>query len=360
MTPTIYFIVLVIVLGTLALGWSFYRRQQRKPALEPGGTSRSVSLPGKQVGALRTRLSYALVALPFVGLTLLLFPQPQALAASAQQLTNRGSYAQQYTNVGYYLTTGQYLSTNDYLESPNGQFFAIMQSDGNFVLYRGSGPSNNFGAYWATNTYGKSGGQFFATIQSDGNFCLYPGPGPSHTLNAIWCSRHSSLPTGQFWVVMQDDGNFCTYHGTGPSNNLGNVWCSGPYPAVTTFSIVAGNNQSQFLADQAGFSEKTALFAPLQVKVLNRNGTPASGVQVSFKVGSAPSGMQIDSYAPATVTTDANGIATYSWLDQLDYNYYSVACHAPFGVSPYTATGPFTIVASDSVAQVTFNETVTS
>ena len=51
-------------------------------------------------------------------------------------------------NKGSFLATGQYLSVGDYLVSDNGEFFAVMQSDGNFVLYRGSGPSDNQGYIW--------------------------------------------------------------------------------------------------------------------------------------------------------------------------------------------------------------------
>jgi len=55
-------------------------------------------------------------------------------------------------NKGTSLTTGQYLSVDDYLVSDDGDYFAIMQNDGNFVLYRGSGPSDNHGSLWASNT----------------------------------------------------------------------------------------------------------------------------------------------------------------------------------------------------------------
>ena len=269
MTPSILLIVLLIVLGTLALSWSFYRRQQFKHATEPGRSSHSVPLSGKHLTALRIRLGYALVALSFSGLTLLLGSQPHALAASTEQLSNVGSF----------LTTGQYLSSGDYMESDNGQYFAIMQDDANFVVYHGTGPSNNLGLVWATNTYLSS-------------------------------------------------------------------------------TIVAGNHQTHYEIWQDGCSQACALFAPLQVKVSYANGRLASNVNVSFKVGSAPAGMWIQ-YSwevfptlpwTATVTTDANGIATLSWLDQLDNNLYSVDC--------YNASGSFTIVASPTNGgQVTFNET---
>ena len=38
----------------------------------------------------------------------------------------------------------------------NKQYFFIVQGDGNAVVYRGSGPSDNHGAMWASGTNGKN------------------------------------------------------------------------------------------------------------------------------------------------------------------------------------------------------------
>ena len=78
-------------------------------------------------------------------------------------------------NKGSFLATGQYLSVNDYLVSDNGEFFAVMQSDGNFVLYRGSGPSDNQGYIWSISHTSLPAGQYFAIMQGDGNFVVYHG-----------------------------------------------------------------------------------------------------------------------------------------------------------------------------------------
>jgi hypothetical protein len=51
-------------------------------------------------------------------------------------------------NKGAFLTPGQYLNTGDYLVSENGLFFAIMQTDGNFVIYQGSGSDHTHGFVW--------------------------------------------------------------------------------------------------------------------------------------------------------------------------------------------------------------------
>ena len=50
--------------------------------------------------------------------------------------------------VGSALTTDMRLNVNEYLASPNGEFIAVMQSDGNFVVY------NKERYLWATGTAG--------------------------------------------------------------------------------------------------------------------------------------------------------------------------------------------------------------
>jgi hypothetical protein len=61
-----------------------------------------------------------------------------------------------------------------------------MQSDGNFVLYDGRDPGNSGPPYWATNT-SRSQGQFTAVMQTDGNFVVYAGL-PGSFGSPIWAS----------------------------------------------------------------------------------------------------------------------------------------------------------------------------
>ena len=226
MTPSIYFIVLVIVLGTLALGWSFYRRQQFKRAPEPGYTSRSVSLPGKHMPALRTRLGSALVALSFAGLTLLLGPQPHALAAGG--CTQPFGYDVPHLDIDQYLTDGQYLVSACDRNSSGGHYFAIMQSDGNFCTYKGTGPSNNQGYVWCIRNTALPQGNYFAIMQSDGNFVVYKGTGPSDNQGVVWAT--GTYGSGATQAVLQDDGNFVL---DGPMGSIqgpdeSGFWCNKP------------------------------------------------------------------------------------------------------------------------------------
>lgn len=52
--------------------------------------------------------------------------------------------------------------------------------------------------------------QFFATIQSDGNFVIYKSE-VFHYKNAIWSSRTNGKGTPPYYLIMQDDGNLVIY-----------------------------------------------------------------------------------------------------------------------------------------------------
>ena len=142
-------------------------------------------------------------------------------------------------NKGSFLATGQYLSVGDYLVSDNGEFFAVMQSDGNFVLYRGSGPSDNQGYIWSISHTSLPTGQYFAIMQSDGNFVVYQGSDPAHQGAPIWATNTS----GQSFVyaIMQSDGNFVLYRGSGPGDIQGFVWATNTPWATQPHRVTTGD-----------------------------------------------------------------------------------------------------------------------
>jgi Clostridium epsilon toxin ETX/Bacillus mosquitocidal toxin MTX2 len=112
------------------------------------------------------------------------------------------------TNV---LTMGSWLNTNDMLTAPNGAFFAVMQGDGNFVIYRGQWPNTAPGnSLWATGS-NKGPGSYWITMQSDGNLVIYPGSGhpppagPPHS--SIWASKTQRPLGAQYTLRLDDDGS---------------------------------------------------------------------------------------------------------------------------------------------------------
>ena len=124
-----------------------------------------------------------------------------------------------------WLGAGAYLVVNDYLVSADNQCFAIMQGDGNFVLYHGSGPANQGPAYWSSNTV-RGPGEYFAIMQSDGKFVLYHGSDPAHQGAAYWATNTMAGP-GQYFAVIQNDANFVLYQGTDPTHQGAFRWNTG-------------------------------------------------------------------------------------------------------------------------------------
>jgi hypothetical protein len=108
-------------------------------------------------------------------------------------------------NKGHFLVAGQSLAAGDYLTSPNGQYIAFMQDDGNFVLYWGRFPDQMIGAMWATGT---SGTGYWLSMQTDGNLVLYKAAGQS-----VWTSGTQGR-SGPMFVRFADDGNLLLCQGT--------------------------------------------------------------------------------------------------------------------------------------------------
>ncbi|MER5866420.1 trypsin-like serine protease [Kitasatospora sp. NPDC002040] len=104
--------------------------------------------------------------------------------------------------------------------------YAVMQPDGNLVVYRSGGGPATGGALWSGNTSGNSGA--YLALQDDGNLVLYRGdsaPGPA--AGALWSTgtlrTGPAFPSGRtVWprqwaeqgstlLMLQQDGNLVLY-----------------------------------------------------------------------------------------------------------------------------------------------------
>ena len=126
--------------------------------------------------------------------------------------TDKGSYI--------HATPSQnaFLAPDDCLYSPNRQFVAVMQTDGNLVVY----PTNNFtpaGHRWQNGRAGNPGS--WLAMQQDGNLVEYRNPRNPNT--HIWDSQ-TSMTFLDYILLMQDDGNLVIYRGTSPDHRGGPVW----------------------------------------------------------------------------------------------------------------------------------------
>ena len=153
------------------------------------------------------------------------------------------------------LTSDQTLSAGTELTSPNGQHRAVMQGDGNFVIYRVTGVPK-----WATGTDGRAVGGII--MQGDGNLVMYDPNGP------VWASGTDGHPGAV--LVMQDDGNLVIYDVDGTP-----LWATG---TNITMMRVTG-----FLPTTNGFhfSNSFAHAPDIQISVLGQNvaiGDAANGL----------------------------------------------------------------------------------
>jgi hypothetical protein len=116
----------------------------------------------------------------------------KALALAATALLGFGSMTVHADS----LQSGQVLQANQPLPSHDGRYEAILQGDGNFVVYRMS----DMKAIWNTGTVGS--GATWAVMQTDGNFVIYTADG-----RAVWWTgtshQEGSLPH-QF--IVDDEG----------------------------------------------------------------------------------------------------------------------------------------------------------
>ncbi len=109
---------------------------------------------------------------------------------------------------GPVLYPGQERSAGQDLRSANGRYRAVVQDDGNLVVYAPDGR-----VLWHSATRGDPGGRM--ALQSDGNLVLYSSAG-----RALWHSDTWGTPGSR--LVLQDDGNLVLYAGPGAP-----IWFSG-------------------------------------------------------------------------------------------------------------------------------------
>ncbi|MBI4661639.1 MAG: Vps62-related protein [Verrucomicrobia bacterium] len=114
------------------------------------------------------------------------------------------------------------LRSGQWLVAENRQFFAIMQANGDFAIYRGSGPADNKGLIWNTAFTGP-GNDFFAIVQKDGSFVIYRGTGPNDNRGFLWGPRIVA-EGGQFFLQLENSGDLALHAGAGPQNRGQLLW----------------------------------------------------------------------------------------------------------------------------------------
>ena len=106
------------------------------------------------------------------------------------------------------LYPGQLLKENEYLASNNRRFIAIMQGDGNFVVYNSERP------IWASGMCTGHGGGYLEFTQ-DGR------------VESQNCREWNTKRKGAVLLIMQNDGNLVSYDSTGAPVWASDTWCFG-------------------------------------------------------------------------------------------------------------------------------------
>jgi len=159
------------------------------------------------------------------------------------------------------LRGGQTMHEGDSLASPNGQYLAELQTDGNFVVY------SPHGALWANgrnNHYGVNR----LELQNDGNLVQY-----LWNNYPLWATNTSA--GGGAFLVMQDDGNLVLY-----SSSSRPLWASNTsQPAATTaipqpvsVPIVASPTHADYLTVGQGLNEGQYLSSGTFAALLQTDG----------------------------------------------------------------------------------------
>jgi hypothetical protein len=111
------------------------------------------------------------------------------------------------------LPDGYKLSTGQAVLSQNRQYFLAEQTDGNLVLYKGSISGGTHRVLWGMPAKAPGNGAY-AMMQTDGNFVVY-----SRSQHSVWATNTYS--PGAFLAV-QNDGNLVLYSAAGKA-----IWSTG-------------------------------------------------------------------------------------------------------------------------------------
>ncbi len=195
---------------------------------------------------------------------------------------------------GPMLRVNETLARVQYLVSPSGLFYAHQQMDGHFCVYRGAGPADNKGGVWFSGAHGAMG-EYFLIMQSDGNLCTYKGT-PTENRGYFWGTQ-ALAPGGKFFLYLHDDGNLCVYKGTDMLDNQGILWQTGIHesaagkPAAAAHRWLFAGDDSWTAPDSAGDTDGALRNAvrdpkgPYSEHAVRIDGTDTSYVSFGKDVG---------------------------------------------------------------------------
>ena len=170
------------------------------------------------------------------------------------------------------------LTVAQILTSPSGRFVAVMQADGNFVVYNQGAP------VWASNTNGQGSAPFNLIMQSDGNLVVYAVTQNCETNTACtptWASNTAGKGSGPYNLAMQDDGNLVIYDSTNTAtwatgtNQFQNIITSESAPLMTGQALTSPSGVFQAVIQSDG--NFVVYQGPRAIWALGRTGLTFNG-----------------------------------------------------------------------------------
>ena len=103
---------------------------------------------------------------------------------------------------------GESLLEETCIESISKQYFTLVQSDGNFVLYKGNDFSKRTNPLWASNTWSSRNPRpFKLSLLNDGNLVLLDKDN-----TPVWTSNTENRgEKGKHKLILQNDGHLVLY-----------------------------------------------------------------------------------------------------------------------------------------------------
>jgi hypothetical protein len=150
------------------------------------------------------------------------------------------------------LGTGQLMQATGFLQSANGLFYAILQQDGNFVLYQRMPQGVN--VLWSSKSGQSSLVNWTLTMQADGNLVLYDQQNNPH-----WATATNSPNNTNTVLLLQSDGNLVLYKQGKTGDPSSAVWSS----ATSNSALAQQNLDAHILATGQALLVNQPLVSPL-------------------------------------------------------------------------------------------------
>ncbi|WP_135212625.1 HNH endonuclease [Vitreimonas flagellata] len=218
------------------------------------------------------------------------------------------------------------------IQSPNGQYNAILTREGELRVY------HKGEVLWSSGSREiVSGATYRLVAQTDGNLVIYRDVTGQSSV-AIWNSGTAGAHSGATFLQMQDDGNLVFNKGTAPTSG-GVIWATntqgataGPYANDYIRQTYAYDGLGN-LVSTTDFNGVTTAFT------YDRAGRVLTRVDASGTALARTTTFEYDTFGRGVKTTDAANNAAYAYFDRLGRVTLAIDAMGYATETTYTAFG---------------------